>query len=117
MSHPCELRVDGVLGSSHVMGPLAYSVRLQRSLAAHGVCGGVDWGLWLREIASRGEPRSKLKLGATGYGYLGPSTTPKLTGKREQGLTQPERHTRRAWISAPSVTELPWPTSSSRPRC
>src|SRR5215218_7653922 len=95
----------------------AYSVRLQRSLAAHGVCGGVDWGLWLREIASRGEPPSRLKLGATGYGYLGPSTTPKLTDKRGQGLTQPERHTRRAWMSAPSVTKLPWPTSSSRPRC
>src|SRR5918999_6531243 len=30
------------------MGPFAYSARLQRSLAAHGVCCGVDWGLGLR---------------------------------------------------------------------
>jgi hypothetical protein len=43
---------------------------------------------------AEGELLSTLKLEATGYGYLGPSTTPKLTGKRRQGLTQPERHTR-----------------------
>ena len=59
--------------------------------------------LWWRRLGfvanrkrAEGEPPSKLKLGATGYGYLGPSTTPKLTAKRGQGLTQPERHTRRA---------------------
>ena len=79
--------------------PDALSPRPLRSLRRahkHGVCGGVDWGLWLTEKASRGEPPSRLKLGATGYGYLGSSTTPKLTAKRGQGLTQPERHTRRA---------------------
>src|SRR5215210_4445984 len=61
---------------------------------------------------AEGEPLSRLKLGTTGCGYLGPSTTPKLTGKWGQGLTQPERHTRRAWMSAPSVTKMPWHTSS-----
>ena len=33
------------------------------SLTAHGVCGGVDWGLWLTEIPSRGrttiEPQAR----------------------------------------------------------
>src|SRR5215216_6739373 len=32
---------------------LAYSARLQRSLETHGVCGGVDWGLWLTDSEQR----------------------------------------------------------------
>jgi hypothetical protein len=44
---------NGVLRSSHVTGPFAHSIPLQRSLAAHGLCCGVDWGLWLRDSEQR----------------------------------------------------------------
>ena len=66
--------------------------------------------------AQRGQPL-KLKQGATDCGYLGPLTTSKLTGKKGPGLTHPERRKKQAWRSAPCVTRMPWPTSSSRPRC
>jgi hypothetical protein len=47
-----------------------YEVRLQRSLAAHGVCGGVDWGLWLTEIASRGRTTIEAQARSDGLRLL-----------------------------------------------
>ena len=52
--------------------------RLQRSLiafaysavAAHGVCGGVDWGLWLTEIASRGRTTIEAQARSDGLRLL-----------------------------------------------
>ena len=38
-------------------------------------------------------------------------------GEEGHGRTQPERRTKRAWISAPSVAKMPWRTSWSRPHC
>jgi hypothetical protein len=44
--------------------------RLQRSLAAHGICGGVDWGLWLTEIASRGRTTIEAQARSDGLRLL-----------------------------------------------
>jgi hypothetical protein len=44
--------------------------RLHRSLAARGVCGGVDWGLWLTEIASRGRTTIEAQARSDGLRLL-----------------------------------------------
>jgi hypothetical protein len=69
-----EVRLRGSLRTSALRNSTKFACygafRLQRSLAADGVCGDVDWGLWLREIASRGRTTIEAQARSDGLRLL-----------------------------------------------